>query len=42
VLGGHLRVPTIVGQPLGGLDRLLGLDRESVWLQGRVLCGSEI
>src|SRR5436190_14354163 len=34
VLGGHLRVAAIVGELLRGLDRLLGLDRESVWLQG--------
>jgi hypothetical protein len=28
-----LRIAAIVGQRLRGLDRLLRLDRESVWLQ---------
>ncbi len=32
VLGRRLRIAPLVGQPLGGLNRLLGLDRESVWL----------
>ena len=32
VLGRDLRVAALVGEPLGGLERLLGLDRESVLL----------
>ncbi len=32
VLGRGLRVAALVGEPLRGLNRLLGLDRESVWL----------
>ena len=32
VLGHRLGVATLVGQPLGGLQRLLGFDRETVWL----------
>ena len=32
VLGGRLRVTPLIGQLLGGLQRLLGFDRESVWL----------
>ena len=35
VLGGGLRVAALVGQPLGGLQRLLGLDGEAVWLHRR-------
>ena len=35
MLGRRLRVAALVGEPLGGLQRLLGLDRESVWLHGR-------
>ena len=35
VLGRRLRVAALVGQPLGGLERLLGLDREAVWLHRR-------
>ena len=37
MLGHRLRVAALVGQPLGGLERLLGLDREAVWLHRRVL-----
>src|SRR5919108_3286355 len=32
VLGRDLRIPATVRQALGSLDRLLGLDRELVWL----------
>ena len=32
VLGHRLRVAALVGQLLRGLERLLGLDRKSVWL----------
>ena len=35
VLGGRLWVAALVGQPLGGLQRLLGLDGETVWLHRR-------
>ena len=34
MLGRGLRVAALVGQPLGGLQRLLGLDGEAVWLHG--------
>ena len=34
VLGHRLRVAALVGQPLRGLQRLLGLDRKTVWLHG--------
>src|SRR5581483_2404154 len=32
VLGRELRVAALVGEALGGLDRLLRLDREAVWV----------
>src|SRR5262249_10363614 len=35
MLGHRLRVVPIVGQPLRGLERLLALDRKSVWLHRR-------
>ena len=33
VLGHELGVAALLGEPLGGLQRLLGLDREAVWVQ---------
>ena len=33
VLGRELGVVAVLGQPLRGLERLLGLDGEAVWIQ---------
>ena len=35
VLGHRLGIAALIGEPLRGLERLLGLDRETVWLHRR-------
>ena len=40
VLGRGLRIAAVIGQPLGGLKRLLGFDGETVWLHSVLVQGS--